>query len=132
MDDAASAGSDWAPIYPFQVKGTLATATKLAPRRLAVSTFEGLARTALSRHSQSVVENLGGAYSYERETVPREWFGGAPPTAVRGHAPRRARREWDEYLTHLYGDYMQLPPEDERVSNHDFSRATLTEGDNGV
>ncbi len=28
--------------------------------------------------------------------------------------------KYKEYLTILYGDYMQLPPEDKRVSNHDF------------
>lgn len=29
--------------------------------------------------------------------------------------------EYDEYLKHYYGDYMQLPPEDKRVSEHDFA-----------
>ena len=27
---------------------------------------------------------------------------------------------WDFYLTQLYGDYMQLPPENKRIS-HDFN-----------
>lgn len=27
---------------------------------------------------------------------------------------------YDEYLTILYGNYMELPPEEKRVSNHDF------------
>ena len=28
--------------------------------------------------------------------------------------------KYKEYLTILYGDYMKLPPEEKRVSNHDF------------
>ena len=27
---------------------------------------------------------------------------------------------WDEWLTCYYGDYMQLPPENERVTHHSF------------
>ena len=25
---------------------------------------------------------------------------------------------WDEYLTKVYGDYMKLPPESERITHH--------------
>lgn len=31
----------------------------------------------------------------------------------------------DEYLTHLYGDWRKLPPEDKRVSHHDFMEIDL-------
>jgi lipopolysaccharide cholinephosphotransferase len=28
--------------------------------------------------------------------------------------------QWDKYLTTFFGDYMQLPPEEKRVSHHQF------------
>lgn len=31
-----------------------------------------------------------------------------------------AVRDYDKYLTQIYGDYMTLPPEDKRISNHSF------------
>lgn len=37
--------------------------------------------------------------------------------------------EYREYLTDTYGDYMQLPPDDKRVSNHDFLHIKLEEDD---
>ncbi|MFQ9516381.1 MAG: phosphorylcholine transferase LicD [Eubacterium sp.] len=32
----------------------------------------------------------------------------------------RAVKDYDTFLKPVYGDYMQLPPEEKRVSNHDF------------
>ena len=32
----------------------------------------------------------------------------------------RIPKEYHKYLTHIYGDYMQLPPEEKRVSTHTF------------
>ena len=34
----------------------------------------------------------------------------------------------DAYLTNLYGDYMKLPPEDKRVTNHDFIEIDFEKG----
>ena len=34
-----------------------------------------------------------------------------------GHKYRGIKR-YHDYLTHCYGDYMQLPPEEERISYH--------------
>lgn len=34
-------------------------------------------------------------------------------------------KDYKAYLTALYGDYMQLPPEDKRVSNHDFKAYSI-------
>ena len=32
---------------------------------------------------------------------------------------------YEAYLTHLYGDWMQLPPEEKRVSHHDYVEIDL-------
>ena len=36
----------------------------------------------------------------------------------------KAPLEYDTYLKAVYGNYMQLPPEDQRVSNHNFTAWT--------
>ena len=35
-----------------------------------------------------------------------------------------------KYLTNLYGNYMQLPPEEKRVTHHDFDAFFRSESDN--
>ena len=32
-----------------------------------------------------------------------------------------ALKNYDYYLKHIYGDYMQLPPEEKRITHHMFS-----------
>lgn len=32
---------------------------------------------------------------------------------------------YDEYLTHLYGDWRKLPPEEKRVTHHDYIKLDL-------
>ena len=52
-----------------------------------------------------------------REKMPAGVFrGSAMVTFCDGEYP--APVGWDTYLTRLYGDYMQLPPEDKRFSDH--------------
>ena len=56
-------------------------------------------------------------YGWRRERLPRAVFEeftdlGFEDLTVRGVAA------WHDYLKNLYGDYMQLPPESERVGDH--------------
>lgn len=62
--------------------------------------------------SSVVTGNLMGAYRM-RELVPTIWFGNDAFYTFEG-IKMRGILEYDKYLTHLYGDYMQLPPIESR------------------
>lgn len=60
--------------------------------------------------------NYCGAWG-KREIMPAKWFGEGTIVRFEGMdavAPACPH----EYLTHLYGDYMQLPPVEKRVGHH--------------
>lgn len=62
--------------------------------------------------------NLVGNWM-ERELMPRSCLGEPteyPFGSLRVFGPQR----YDEYLTNLYGNWRQLPPEEKRKSHHDF------------
>ena len=104
-------------------KKGLALASHLVPRRFAIWLCERMGRHVAYEKS-AIVANLGGAYGYARESVPREWFGdGAelPFEDMTACGPA----EWDAYLKHVYGDYMQLPPEDKRRTDHDLTEVAI-------
>ena len=62
-------------------------------------------------HSQ-YTGNMMGAYK-TRELIPTDWYGESSFYEFEG-LKLRGIKEYDKYLTQLYGDYMQLPPEDKR------------------
>ena len=53
----------------------------------------------------------------EREWMPKEIFEPGAEVEFRG-VKCAAPKGWDAYLRNLYGDYMTLPPEDQRVTDH--------------
>ena len=63
-----------------------------------------------------IASAVGGA-GIERELVEREHFDDVIEMEFEGkmfYAPKG----YDVYLKNLYGDYMQLPPEEQRVASH--------------
>ena len=69
------------------------------------------------------VVNFFGAYRF-KEFVPMEFLGTPrlyefEDTAFFG--PEKA----DEYLTHIYGNYMELPPENKRMLYHNYPYINL-------
>lgn len=61
--------------------------------------------------------NVYGAWG-KKEIVPIEWYGGN----IRYQFENMhlcGLREYNKYLTHLYGNYMQLPPKDKRIVHAD-------------
>lgn len=60
--------------------------------------------------------NYCGAWG-KREIMPAEWFGDGTLLSFEGMQVMGPACP-HEYLTHLYGDYMQLPPVEKRVGHH--------------
>jgi lipopolysaccharide cholinephosphotransferase len=61
---------------------------------------------------------LVGRYSFGGEVVPREYFGIPVHVTFEGH-DFPAPRQLDAYLKHVYGDYLTLPPVEDRVGHGD-------------
>lgn len=61
------------------------------------------------------IGNIMGAYR-TREIVPAEFYGKGAYYTFEGEQ-LRGLEKYDEYLTYTYGDYMQLPPEDQRKTH---------------
>ncbi len=56
--------------------------------------------------------------------MPRSYFGTPAEydfESIKVYGPE----EPDKYLSALYGDYMKLPPEEKRVSHHDYIERDL-------
>ena len=69
-----------------------------------------------------------GAYRM-REIMPTSIYEEYTEITFEGKSFRTIAR-YDEYLTKVYGDYMQLPPEDRRVTHHNFKAFWKNEGEN--
>lgn len=61
--------------------------------------------------------NLYSKYSMEKESIKTEWLKELIRVPYEdGKYP--IVKEYDAYLKHIYGDYMKLPPEEERIPVH--------------
>ncbi|MBR6690024.1 MAG: LicD family protein [Bacilli bacterium] len=65
------------------------------------------------------IVNLASYYSYKKQTVPKEWYG-KPRMVKFENLILPIPKESEKLLTSIYGDYMQLPPEEKRVIKHHF------------
>ena len=81
--------------------------------------LKSMARIA-TRHRYEDCEEVCsfGSRTATREVLPREVFDSHTTVTFEG-CEYRAPQGYDRYLTQKYGDYMQLPPEEKRVSTHD-------------
>ena len=56
-------------------------------------------------------------YNSKKNRVPKQYYVGSVDVEFEGHT-FRAPICYDKLLRSIYGDYMQLPPEDQRVTHH--------------
>ena len=69
------------------------------------------------------VTNFCGIWG-DREIVPREWLTETCELEFEGFRAK-CPAAYDRYLTNVYGDYMQLPPVEKRVTHHFTERIDL-------
>lgn len=80
------------------------------PHKKAIVKREELAK-------QTVLGKRVACYCESCKPMPIEWFGEGKLVDFEGHK-FVAPLESEKYLTSLYGDYMQLPPEEKRIAHH--------------
>lgn len=71
-----------------------------------------------SVHHSSLWMNNNGPWGRNHELMPASYYGDGIAITFEGisvNAPVR----YKEWLTHMYGDYMKLPPVEKRVTHHD-------------
>lgn len=62
-----------------------------------------------------------------RECVPKDWLEETVPMEFEGITVM-APKCWHAYLSHVYGDYMQLPPPEKRIPHHYISLIDFQKG----
>lgn len=67
---------------------------------------------------------FGGAGSYRKETLKREWVEDLSSLTFEGK-PFLCPKDYDAYLRHFYGDYMTPPPENVRYKGHGILKVTF-------
>lgn len=68
--------------------------------------------------SSQYIGAICAAFYGEKEILKSEWFTERCLLEFEG-GKFWAPKDYDAFLTQLYGDYMQLPPEEKRVTHHD-------------
>ena len=72
--------------------------------------------------------NYGSRYDLVRETIPIKEFEPYAQIEFEGKF-YNVPRNWDLYLSRIYGDYMSLPPIDKRVTHYpQFISFNATDG----
>ncbi len=113
--------------YLVNRKGGLKTIKYMVAQRLAdlhsMTEWKKRYEKTIKRYDSVRTKNVViacGAYPYERKVQNRETIAVTMPHAFEDIVVS-VPREYDKCLTKLYGNYMQLPPEEARIGRHEVS-----------
>jgi len=94
---------------------TLALMSLCIPFRFWFELAERVARWSTPETARFWGDLIGG-YFYGREVMPREYFGTPERVKFEGH-DLPVPEQLDAYLKHKFGDYLALPPVEQRVGH---------------
>lgn len=77
--------------------------------------------------NKCLVASLAGFHGYPKEIAPFKWWDEGTDMVFEGKCVR-APKEYETMLTHMFGDYMQLPPVEERVNHTVADENIIFEG----
>ncbi len=87
------------------------------PNKLKQSLKRKTAAAVRKKRDTKEVTTIYGAHGFDRETMPKEYFGEPLMMEFEGQL-FPIPQQYDLYLTKMYGDYMKLPPEKDRKPAH--------------
>lgn len=93
-------------------------------RKYLLKKMEAICRQYDYQTSKNVILYSGG-YG-RRDIYPKEWFNGTAQFSFEGMEVDLPA-SYDDYLRHLFDDYMQLPPKEQRTSKHTKAYFNLDE-----
>ena len=98
--------------------------SRLIPEKYYFKKLEENAKSFREQETGYIADFCGYYYGQPRIAVKKELFG---ETVMLDFEEKKysAPQGYDEWLTALYGDYMQLPPPEKRVSHHTFKAYKL-------
>ncbi len=76
---------------------------------------------------KKLLASLSGFHGYPMEIAPEKWWGEGCDIEFEGLTVR-APSQYHTLLTHMFGDYMQLPPEEERINHSVEPEKIIFEG----
>jgi lipopolysaccharide cholinephosphotransferase len=90
--------------------------SQLGPKQRAKRRLHRL-MTRFQDHPGERVIAVGGAYDFRKDTLKRKWLSDLTPQQFEGH-DFLCPTDLDAYLAHMYGDFMALPPVEQRTTQH--------------
>lgn len=107
------------PWYKQYAIYILQTVLRLIPTGWLVHRINLLAQQYGSQANSKYIGQIVLRAKREREIIRREWFSSCISVDFEGHK-FAAPIGYDNYLKRLFGNYMQLPPKEKRISHHYF------------
>lgn len=109
----------WLPFVPYKQRVARIgfSALRVLPCRWLRALRKWLIARLYDRDGQTTICSPGGAYKADKEFFPARWFMTWETVTFEGET-FPAPVGWDSYLRRNYGDYMELPPEEERIPRH--------------